>query len=75
MLAVMLRVYGYDTETKYSVIVFILPVEFVGKVPNFDWLTQVNVRLPDGLANIDHVSVSITLHGMTSNKANIRLKP
>jgi glucose/arabinose dehydrogenase len=52
-----------------------LPVEFVGKVPDLDWLTQVNVRLPDALANIDQVWVSITLHGMTSNKAFIRLKP
>jgi hypothetical protein len=44
-----------------------LRVEAVGKVPTLDWLTQVNVRLPDELANAGDVWISIKLHGQTSN--------
>ena len=29
--------------------IYPLTVEYVGKVPNLDWLTQVNVKLPNGL--------------------------
>lgn len=45
-----------------------LIVEYVGKVPNLDWLTQVIVRLPDELANAGDVKVSITVRGLISNK-------
>lgn len=48
-----------------------LTVEYVGKVPNFDWLTQVNVRLPDGIPGAGDVSVSISLRGAMSNKVII----
>jgi uncharacterized protein (TIGR03437 family) len=54
--------------------VYPLLVEFVGTVPEFDWLTQINVRLADELANIDQVWVSITFRGATSNKAVIKLR-
>jgi hypothetical protein len=47
-----------------------LPVEFAGKVPGFDSLTQIVVRLPDGLAK-GNVLVSVTFHAKTSNKAFI----
>jgi uncharacterized delta-60 repeat protein len=47
-----------------------LPVEFVGKVPGFDSLTQIVVRLPDGLAK-GNALVSVTFHAKTSNKAFI----
>jgi len=53
--------------------VYPLTVEFLGTVPEFDWLTQINVRLADELANIDQVWVSITYRGATSNKAVIKL--
>jgi uncharacterized delta-60 repeat protein len=43
-----------------------LPVEYVGAVPGFEWLTQVVVRLPPQLAGAGTVQVSIT-HGNTSN--------
>ena len=45
-----------------------LAVEFVGKVPNQAWLTQIVVRLPDSLANAGGVWLSISLHGQTSNE-------
>jgi uncharacterized protein (TIGR03437 family) len=54
--------------------IYPLTIEFVGKVPNFEWLTQVIVRLPDNLPTGQEVLVSITLHGQTSNKARIRIR-
>ena len=55
--------------------IFPLTVEFVGKVPSFDWLTQINVRLPDGIENAGQVRVSISLRGVSSNEAIIRVRP
>jgi hypothetical protein len=52
-----------------------LAVESVGKVPNLDWLTQINVRLPDELANAGDVFVNISLRGVTSNRALISISP
>ncbi|MDQ1638199.1 MAG: hypothetical protein QOF62_1538 [Pyrinomonadaceae bacterium] len=54
--------------------IFSLPVEFVGKVPNFDWLTQINLRLPEDLPAGD-LSVGISVRGLPSNKAMIRINP
>jgi uncharacterized delta-60 repeat protein len=50
-----------------------LPVEYVGTVPGFEWLTQVVVRLPAQLANAGTMQVSIT-HGNTSNQGSIVIK-
>jgi uncharacterized protein (TIGR03437 family) len=52
-----------------------LPVEFVGKVPQHNWLTQVVVLLPEELANANDVWVSISVRGAVSNKGRIRIKP
>jgi glucose/arabinose dehydrogenase len=54
--------------------VYPMSVEFVGKVPGYDWLTEVIVRLPDNLPAGQDVLVSVTLHGQTSNKVRIRTK-
>jgi glucose/arabinose dehydrogenase len=51
-----------------------LTVEFVGKVPGFDWLTQVVVRLPDNFPSGQAVFLSVTFHGQTSNKARIQMR-
>ena len=48
-----------------------LPVEFVGKVPGFSWLSQIVVRLPNELAAAGEVQITITFRGRTSNKAVI----
>jgi glucose/arabinose dehydrogenase len=53
---------------------FPLTVEFVGKVPGFDWLTEVVVRLPDNTPVNQTLNVSVTLRGKTSNKVRIRIK-
>ena len=55
--------------------VFPLTVEFVGKVPRFDWLTQVVVKLPDQLINAGEVRVSITVRGTSSNKVPFSVRP
>lgn len=51
-----------------------LTLEFVGKVPGYDWLTQIVVKLPDNLPVNQSLFVSVTLRGQTSNKARIRTK-
>jgi hypothetical protein len=51
-----------------------LAVEFVGKVPNLDWLTQIVVRLPDSLAQAGDVWISISLHGQTSNEVLFKIE-
>jgi hypothetical protein len=56
-----------------AVNVFPLTVEFAGKVPGFDWLTQVIVRLPNNLPVGQPLFVTVTLHGLTSNKARIQI--
>jgi uncharacterized protein (TIGR03437 family) len=51
--------------------IFALPVEFVGKIPGFSWLSQIVVRLPNELAAAGEVQITITFRGRTSNKAVI----
>ena len=51
-----------------------LTVEYVGAVPDINWLTQVVVKLPDNLPTGQDVLVSITWHATTSNKARITIK-
>ncbi|MFL6231263.1 MAG: hypothetical protein ACJ741_21020 [Pyrinomonadaceae bacterium] len=48
---------------------FPLAVEFVGKLPNFEWLTQVNVLLPAELEGAGDVRVSVSVRGAESNGA------
>ena len=50
-----------------------LTVEFVGKVPGYDWLTEVVVKLPDNLPTGD-VMVIVTWHARTSNKARFKIE-
>ncbi|HXQ73172.1 MAG TPA: PQQ-dependent sugar dehydrogenase [Pyrinomonadaceae bacterium] len=57
-----------------SLKVYPLTVEFVGKVPNFDSLAQVIVRLPNDTPSAQTLFVSVTLRGQTSNKARIRMQ-
>ena len=51
-----------------------LEIEYVGKVPNFDSFTQVNLKLPNELANAGDVLVSLSLRGVISNKVVINVK-
>ena len=54
--------------------IYPLTVEFAGKPTQFDWLTQIVIRLPDNLANVNALWVSIGYRGAISNKAMIMLK-
>ena len=51
-----------------------LPIEDVARVPGFDWLTQITVVLPDGLANAGDVWVRVVLRGLSSNQALISFR-
>ena len=55
--------------------IYPLTVEYLGKVPEFNWLTMVIVKLPDELSAGGDVQVSVTVRGLTSNKAIISIKP
>lgn len=52
-----------------------LNVEFVGKVPPLDWLTQVVVRLPDALTQSSDFWVSLSLRGQASNEVLVNMEP
>jgi hypothetical protein len=52
-----------------------LTVEYVGKVPNYDGLVQINVKLPGQLQGNQSVWITITVNGETTNRALILLKP
>jgi uncharacterized protein (TIGR03437 family) len=53
---------------------FPLDVESVGKIPNVNSITQVNLRLPNELANAGDVLVSVSLRGAPSNKLLIKIQ-
>ncbi len=53
--------------------VYDLPVEGVGAAKNLTWLAQVTVRLPAELSGAGDLSVSITVRGVDSNKATLRV--
>jgi hypothetical protein len=63
-------------------VVYQLPVEFVGNVPSFvailpdaPFLTQIIVKLPDGITSPRDLQISVTARGRTSDKATIAVKP
>jgi hypothetical protein len=51
----------------------LLPVEHVGRVPGFPALTQITVRLADGLNAGGDFQLSLTLRGASSNKATLSI--
>jgi uncharacterized protein (TIGR03437 family) len=55
--------------------VYQLPIEFIGSVPGLSWLTQVVVRLPDGIVSAGDLQVSITARDKTSNKVLVGVRP
>jgi hypothetical protein len=54
---------------------FPLTVESFGSVPNFGWLKQVVVKLPNEIANSDEVQVNLKVRGVAANKVTVKLKP
>jgi hypothetical protein len=51
-----------------------LTVEYVGTVPQNEWLTQIVVRLPDQLGTAQTLRVNVSYRGAVSNKAMISVK-
>jgi hypothetical protein len=54
--------------------VFDLPCEATDRVKNLSWMSQVTVRLPDALIGVGDLNVSVTVRGVTSNKALVRVE-
>jgi hypothetical protein len=53
--------------------IYPLVVEDVRKVPNFDWLSQIVVRLPNAIESEGDFRISLTLRGVTGNKPVITI--
>jgi hypothetical protein len=51
--------------------IYPLTVEYVGKMPGYDWLTAVVVRLNDNLGDVGDVLVGVHLRGASSNRVRI----
>src|SRR5207244_2612115 len=51
-----------------------MPVEFVGKIPDSSWLTEIVLKLPEQLSTGGDVLISISLHGTKSNDVLITIR-
>jgi hypothetical protein len=54
--------------------IYPMTVEYVGKVPNFDWLTQVIVRPPEALKDASDVWIGVSVRGQPTNKGMVSIK-
>jgi len=55
-------------------VMYNLPIVAVHEVPNFSWIKQVTVKLPDELKGVKGVLVWVSLHELESNKAVVALQ-
>ena len=55
--------------------IFPLTVEYFGAVPNFTWLKQIVVKLPDEIANSVDVRMSLKVRTMSGNKVTVKVNP
>jgi len=54
---------------------FPLAVEWIGRLPSFDWITVVIAKLPDELLGADQAFISVTAHLQSSNTVLVSLSP
>jgi hypothetical protein len=54
--------------------IFPLTLEFFGSVPNFGWLKQVVVKLPNEIADRTEIRLSLKVRGTAGNKVIVKLK-
>ena len=52
-----------------------LEVEWVGRLPSFDWITVVIAKLPNELLGADQARISVTAHSQSSNQVSVSLSP
>ncbi|MDQ6651893.1 MAG: glycoside hydrolase family 16 protein [Acidobacteriota bacterium] len=52
-----------------------LAVEWVGRLPNFDWITVVIAKLPDDLLSANQALISVTANNQSSNQVSVSLSP
>ncbi|MGI8735238.1 MAG: DUF1800 domain-containing protein [Pyrinomonadaceae bacterium] len=52
---------------------YLLKIEYVGRVPGFEGITMLIVRLADDLGNVGDVLLSVNLHGVASNRVRIAM--
>jgi beta-glucanase (GH16 family) len=52
-----------------------LAVEWVGRLPSFDWITVVIAKLPDELSGTNQALISVTAHNQSSNQVSVSLAP
>jgi len=55
-------------------VMYNLPIVAVHEVPNFSWIKQLTVKLPDELKGVKGVLVWVSLHELESNKAVVALQ-
>jgi beta-glucanase (GH16 family) len=55
--------------------IYPLTVEWVGRLPSFDWITAVVVKLPDELAGAAQVLINVTAHNQSSNQVAVSMQP
>lgn len=53
---------------------FLLPVERVGKVPGFSWLTELVVRLPDDQSINGDLNLTVAIRGAISNAVRVGIR-
>ncbi|HEX6718551.1 MAG TPA: hypothetical protein VF088_15700 [Pyrinomonadaceae bacterium] len=66
----LVTVQAEDTQQHF----FDLPVEGTARVKNLSWMSQVTVRVPDALAGVGDLNVTVTVRGKVSNKAPLRIE-
>jgi glucose/arabinose dehydrogenase len=54
--------------------VYPLTIEFIGKLPGVDTITQIVARLPNNTPTGQSLWVSVTLRSQTSNKVRVRMR-
>jgi len=52
-----------------------LAVEYIGRLPSFDWITVVIAKLPDELIGAGQALISVTAHSQTSNQVSVSISP
>src|SRR6266446_206717 len=55
--------------------IFPLIVEWVGRLPNFDWITVVIAKLPDELLGANQALISVTANNQSSNQVSVSISP